>query len=123
MKMGSHEEDGVLAIVLFEEVGPKPTGWVDLRPDRPVMSGMLVLKTVHGATSIAIEARFGSERQYTPPRRAISLYRRKVGPSRNVTLGGRDAAPGYRDLPAFGFGGKELSEHRNINRHICGTVR
>jgi len=42
---------------------------------------------------------------------------------RDVTLCGRNAAAGYRDLPPFGFSGKELSEHRNINRHICGMMR
>jgi hypothetical protein len=53
----------------------------------------------------------------------MSPYRRKVGRRRDVTHGDRDLAPGYRDLPAFGFGGNELPEHWNINRHICGMMR
>jgi hypothetical protein len=53
----------------------------------------------------------------------MSPYRGKVGRRRDVTLGDRDVALDYRDLPALGFSGKELPEHRNINRHICGMVR
>lgn len=44
------------AICRPQDSGMRTTGWGEVRPGRSVMSGMLVLKTVPGATSVAIGA-------------------------------------------------------------------